>query len=277
MKTNFKKMKTNFFKFSILLFALIISSCSSDDSGSSSDFTTTNLPLTLGNYWTYDVENEDATGGITSGRDSLFVSGDILISGVTHKKMETLALPNGFYSSTLRNNGLRVDGSTVKISGTASYDLGLGTPINLAITDFIILKENATANEQLSSVNGTLSQTVSGYPLDFTYVLKSYNVTELASFTSPNGDVYEDVIKTKVVLNLKITTTQDLGGFPITITVLAPQDVITSYQYYSKDIGMVYTDTNITYELQSIPGVTLPIPSSGNQTQEEFLDTYLVN
>ncbi|WP_298138228.1 hypothetical protein [Flavobacterium sp.] len=269
-------MKTNFLKFSILLFAVVISSCSSDDSGSSGD-TTTNLPLASGNYWTYDVENEDATGGITSGRDSLFVNGDILISGVTHKKMETLALPNGFYSSTLRNNGLRVDGNTVKISGTASYDLGLGTPINLAITDFIILKENATANEQLSTINGTLSQTISGYPLDFTYVLKSYNVTELASFTSPNGEVYEDVIKTKVVLNLKITTTQNLGGFPVTITVLAPQDVITSYQHYSKDIGMVYTDTNITYELQSIPGVTLPIPSSGSQSQEEFLDTYLAN
>jgi len=270
-------MKTNFLKFLALIVIASITSCSSDDSGSSSEVTTTNLPLTSGNYWLYDVQTEDATGGIINGRDSLFVNGDIVISGVTHKKMETLALPSGFYSSTLRNNGLRVDGNTVKISGNASYDLGLGTPVSLAITDFIILKENATANEQLSSVNGTFAQTVSGYPLDFVYTLKSINVSEMPTFTSPNGDVYEDVIKTKVVLNLKITTTQEIGGFPITITVLAPQDVVTSYQYYSKDIGMVYTNTDITYELASIPGVTLPIPSSGSQSQEEFLDTYLVN
>jgi hypothetical protein len=40
---------------------------------------------------------------------------------------------------------------------------------------------------------------------------------------------------------------------------------------------MVYTDTNITYELESIPGVNLPIPSTGSQLQEEFLDTHVMN
>ena len=263
------------FIFSVLM---LLSSCSSDDSVGSSETSTNYLPLTNENYWTYNIEN-DSEGMITNSRDSLYVNGDILVSGVTFKKMETESLPNGFYSSTLRNNGLRVDGSSIKLSGNASYDLGLGTPISLVINDFIILKENAGANEVLSTMNGTFSQVVSGYDLDFTYTLKSYNVSKIATFTSPNGDLYENVIKTKVVLNLKITTTQELvvGLPPVTITVLAPQDVITSYQYYSEDIGMVYTDTNITYEIESIPGVTLPIPTTGSQSQEEFLDTYLVN
>ena len=77
------------------------------------------------------------------------------------------------------------------------------------------------------------------------------------------------------ILNLKITTTQTIGGFPVTVTVLSPQDVVTSTQYYAKGIGMVHTNTNITYQLQEFPGVTFPFPSSGSQTQQEFLDTYV--
>ena len=40
---------------------------------------------------------------------------------------------------------------------------------------------------------------------------------------------------------------------------------------------MVYTETQIAYTLNSIPGVTLPIPSTGSQMQEEFLDIYDIN
>jgi len=271
-------MKTNFYK--LLALFLVLSSCSSSDSSNNdTNNETIYLPLTTGNYWTYDVETVDMNQQTTNERDSLYVSGDILFSGISHKKMQTLALPFGFYSSTLRNNGLRKDGNSVKMSGIGSYDLGLGTPIDLTINDFVILKKGAALNEQLSSIDGVFSQTISGYPLDFTYNLKSVNVSELPTFTSPNGDVYTDVIKSKLVLNLTVSTTQLLGGIPITITILPQQDVATSYQYYAKNIGMVHTNTIITYQLNSqIPStITLPIPASGSRSQNEFLDTYLAN
>lgn len=267
-------MKTNFIKLFALLVFAGFTSCSSDDDSNSDpvDEITDYLPLSVGNYWTYDVTTE----GVTN-RDSLYSSNDTLISGVAHKKFKTLeVLPYGFYSTSLKNNGLRVDGGTVKMSGTASFDYGLGNPINISISNFIILKETAALNEQLSAVTGTFSQTIEGYPLDFTYTLKTVGDGQVASYTSPNADTYSNVIKTKVILNLKITTTQSIGGFPVTVTILAPQDVVTSTQYYAKGIGMVHTNTNITYQLQEFPGVTLPFPSSGSQTQQEFLDTYVV-
>ena len=66
--------------------------------------------------------------------------------------------------------------------------------------------------------------------------------------------------------------------FPVVVSILDQQDVVTSYQYYSKTIGMVYTNTNISYRLNSLPaGITLPLPSTGSQTQEEFLQTYDVS
>jgi len=78
-------------------------------------------------------------------------------------------------------------------------------------------------------------------------------------------------------LNLKITTTQVVSGITVPITLMNAQDVVTSTQYYSKNIGMVYANTLINYQLNSIPGVTLPIPSSQTATQEEFLSTYHLN
>lgn len=267
-------MKTNFIKFLALIAFVGTVSCSSNEDDSNTDPVdqiTDYLPLSVGNYWTYDVTTE----GVTN-RDSLYSSNDTLISGIAHKKFKTLeALPYGFYSTSLKNNGLRVDGGTVKMSGSASFDYGLGNPISISISNFIILKESGVATEQLSAVSGTFSQTVEGYPLDFTYTLRTVSDGQVPSFTSPNADIYSNVIKTKVILNLKITTTQSIGGFPITVTVLSPQDVVTSTQYYAKGIGMVHTNTNITYQLQEFPGVTFPFPSSGSQTQQEFLDTYV--
>ena len=64
---------------------MLLSSCSSDDSVGSSETSTNYLPLTNENYWTYNIEN-DSEGMITNSRDSLYVNGDILFSGVTLKK-----------------------------------------------------------------------------------------------------------------------------------------------------------------------------------------------
>ncbi|MEC4005119.1 hypothetical protein OX283_010650 [Flavobacterium sp. SUN052] len=265
-------MKTKFLLTS--LFALILlNSCSSssDDSGVDNSPATTFLPLTNGNYWVYNVDNAG-----TINRDSLYISNDTIINAVTYKKMKTLATPTGFFSTTLRNNGVKIDASKLQMTGNFTVNFGLSAPIELALTDFIFFKENATTNDVLSTTSGTLNQTVSGYPLTIDYTLKTVADGSLATFLS-DGTTYTDVKKTKVILNLKITTTQTISGITVPITIMNPQDVVTSTQYYSKNIGMVYANTLINYQLNSIPGVTLPIPSSGTQTQEEFLAVYHIN
>jgi ABC-type lipoprotein export system ATPase subunit len=82
-----------------------------------------------------------------------------------------------------------------------------------------------------------------------------------------------------VILSLKATSTTVIPGttIPITLVLLSQQDVITSTQYYAKNIGMVYADTNLSYQLNSLPNVDLPIPTSGSQNVKEYLDTYLAN
>ncbi len=261
---------------SSLLAVILFTSCSSsnDDSGSVASPPTTFLPLTNGNYWVYDVDNAG-----TINRDSLYVAHDTVINSVTYKKMKTLTTPTGFFSSTLRNNGAKIDGSKLEMTGTLSLNFGLTSPIDLALTDFVFFKENAALNEVLATTSGTINQTVQGYPLTIDYTLKTVFDGNLTNYLTPSGTTYNDVKKTKVIMNLKITTTQNIPGVPtpVTITVMNAQDVVTSTQYYAKNIGMVYANTVINYQLNSIPGVTLPIPSSGTQTQEETLSVYHIN
>jgi hypothetical protein len=179
----------------------------------------------------------------------------------------------------MNKNAVRIDGYRLLLTGSIGFDFGAGLPINLSLSDYVIFQENATNNQDLGSVSGVINQTVANYPLVINYTLKSTNIESLPTFTS-NGRVYTDVKKIKTVLNAKITTSLTVAGipFPVVVSILDPQDVVTSYQYYSKTIGNVYTNTNINYRLNSLPtGITLPLPSSGSQTQEEFLQTYDVS
>lgn len=265
-------------KFKLLIalgFISALASCTSDNNTDTGE-PTNYFPLETGNYWTYDV-----TGANLSERDSLYVANDTVINTKTFKKLKTLNLPFGFFSNSLNNNGLRKEGSSVLLTGSAGLNLGDTFPIDLSLNDFIIFKENASNNEQLSSLSGVISQDFEGYPLDLTYTMKSTAMETLPSFTSPDGEVYTDVKKVKTTLNLKITTTLSIPNIPIplTITIMNPQDVVVSIQYYSKNIGMVYTNTTISYQLQDLSqyNVTLPIPQSGSQIQDEFLDTYQVD
>lgn len=260
--------------FLLLGLSIFAISCSSDDSsGEDNGQPATSFPVITDNYWDYEVfthANDNTPESTTN--DHLFVGNDMVINNISYKKMETLTVANGFFSGTLKDNGLRIDGNKMRITGSVDFSAGLPTSLAFSVSEFIILKENASAGEQLSTTNGTITQDYDGIPLTFTYTLKSVADGSQSSLTS-NGNSYSDITKTKVILNLKITAT--FSG--ITFTVMPAQDVLVSTQYYSKNIGMVYNLTNITYALNSNLPVTLPIPQSGSQTQEEFLDTYNLN
>ena len=89
--------------------------------------------------------------------------------------------------------------------------------------------------------------------------------------------VYSNVKSTKIKLNLTITTIITVLGSPQTFTALAPQDVLVSTQYLSDGIGVVYTNTVTSYTVSNFVANELQIAESDTQTQEEFLDNYIIN
>ena len=230
-----------------------------------------NVPLTTGNYWKYDVE----TDGSPLVEDHLFISGDVVIGANTYKKFETVGnLPTGFYSSSLRNNGVRQVQNSLLLTGDLSLNAGQTLPINLnlSLVDFTIFKGNARSSETLSTKTGTINEMVNGYPLTIDYQLRSIAGDNFASFTSPNNDVYTDVKAVKIVLTATVSTT--ISGFPI--TVLSNQDILTSYQYVANNIGVVHTNTTITYTIAQLIADQISVPATSTQIQKEYLTNYFV-
>jgi hypothetical protein len=265
-------------KILLIFLSILLFSCSSnvDDSPTSNVTTefTDALPMNDGNYWTYDVV------GTTTTNDYLYILGDEIIGTHTYKKFKTQNnTPTGFYTSTLNNNDLRKDNGKLLLTGNLNLAQGQTLPIglDLNVVDFIIFKEYATPGELLNEKTGSFEQTVNNIPLMVEYKLKAIGGENIGTFTSPNTDVYSNVLSTKIVVNVKVTTSQIIAGLPITIIILQPQDVITSTQYLSKNIGVVYTNTLTTYSLDASIATQLGIPPTNTQTQEEFLDTFLVN
>lgn len=256
-----------------LWLAIASVSCSSDDD--SSGTTAVNYyPLTSGNSWNYEVEGE------TVQTDVLTVGDDVTINGKTYKKMLTETTPTGMYCTFLNNNGLRKNDNKVLLSGAITFDLGLSAPFEFQLDDFVILKENATSNETLSTKTGTINQDFDGIPVTIDYTLKTVGVESLPTYTTTRSEVYTDVKKVKFTISLKVVAVVSIPGSPIplNVTILNTQDVVTANQFYAKEIGMVYAENVISYNLAINPDdFDLPIPQSATQTQKEFLTTYIVN
>lgn len=252
-----------------LLGVLLLCSCSSSTEESTTGSTPSNsdyFPLSTNNYWTYTVD---------AMRDSLYIANDTLIASTPHKKCKANDFPVGFYSNSLNKNGIRKSGDEILASGTFDLEAFTGLPIAISLNNFIIFKENATTGQTLSNVTGTLQQTVQDLPLTIQYKTTSIAGVTFPNYTSPNGDAYTNVKAVNTIINLQVSTVY----FGIPFVVLPSQDVLVSTQYFAKDIGVVHTNTHLQYALSSgIPaGIPLPIPNSGNQTQQEFLDDYHIN
>lgn len=266
-------MKLNKLFLTIFALSFAFISCSDDNDSDNVDF---NIPLTDGSFWVYRVTGQDFVT-----RDSLYVSNDTIINSNTYKKMKTREVqPAGFYSASLRNNGLRKSNNKLLLSGNLAISGDLQLPINvdLNLYDFVIFDANASLNQQLGSKNGVIQENFDGIPLTINYNLKAIAGENYESFTSPNGDSYSNVKSTIIKLNVTITTVQEIiPGFPINITVLTPQDVIVSTQYIASGIGVVHTNTDTSYSINTTIASELGIPASGSQNQKEFLDIYEIN
>lgn len=268
-------------KYLILLFSgMLALSCSSDDSSDSNNnnnniSTTDFLPIaTNGNYWVYDVESS-----VLTGRDSLYISGEETIAGNIYKKFTTLNIPSGFYSTSLYNNGVRKSGDQLLLTGTADMSFIAGFPLAVPINDFVIFKENAANGQVIGTLSGTLEQPMEGYSLQINYTLSSTAKESLSSYTV-RQETYSNVRKVESVLNMNINALIPIPGFGnVSYPILPSQNVVVSQQFYAENIGVAHVITDINYQLGDLSQfpINLPIPASGSEHQEEFLDRYSVD
>lgn len=181
----------------------------------------------------------------------------------------------GFYTNILNANTIRKDGDKLRITGTTGLALSQGLPIDINVSDFILFKENSSNNKELDAITGLIEQNLQGLPLKIDYKLTSVFKESLANFTVPGKESYNNVKVITLIANLKVTTLYlvPVINTPLTITILEPQDVIVSTNYYAEGIGMIYSKTAINYHLNDFSqfNVNLPIPAESSSIVEEFL------
>ncbi len=257
--------------FPILATILFTVSCSKDDNPVTPPIESSGnyLDLSEGNYWVYDVT------GQFSGRDSLYVAQNVTTGNVTHQLLKTQSEPIGFFSGLLNEAKLRKSEDKILATGSSNYEIIDGFPLNIDISDFIMFKENGNENQELSSISGTIEREYNNIPLIFEYKLKSFFVKKYNTYNVPNYGNHTDVVEMRVELNLKITAkfSLEISPTPISVTILNSQDVIKSSQFYSNNIGNVYTETKVAYQMAdlSLLDVDLPFEQNGNFLIKEFL------
>jgi hypothetical protein len=268
-------MKTNYILF---LLSLFLVSCSDDDAntppptGPVATAPAEYLPIENGNFWIYDVENSSGDNGT----DSLYVANDTIIGGNNYKKLKSGDVAYGLYSTVLNNNSIRRSGDSLLFTGTASVGLSEELPLNLNVTDFILVKESARNGEVLDTETGTIELPYEGFTIIADYKLSSIAKESLPTYTSPNGQQYSNVKKIEMHINLKVNVS--MSGF--SMEIMPAQDVVVSTQYYAEGIGMVHALTDMHYEFSDLSGMgggDMPMPQSGAEHQEEVLVRHNAN
>ncbi len=234
---------------------------------------TNHFPIANNNTWFYKVLNNDNE---EVAEDEMRMGNDVVIGEHTYKEVETIAPFFGFYVASMNGNAIRQQNGRILLRGTFSLGDDFPFDLNFDLNDFVIFDANAQAGVQLSSVNGSFQETIDEIPITFNYQLLSFHDGKLDSFTNLQNLNFTDIIKSKIVLKLNVTTQQELlPGFPpLTLQILPLQDVVVSTQHYANNVGMVYNQTIFKYELNpalSSFNIELPFPNTFLDTQKEVL------
>jgi len=270
-------MKT---KFLFLFLALGLMSCSSDESGSTPIIPggdNAYFPQDDGNYWVYDVNSDQAPAT----RDSLYISETTQQNGYTYHSYATQNnMPVGFYSRIITSGKSRNSGAKVMITGGLNageiFGGGLGE-LDINFEDFVFFDASANPGKTLDSKSDSFSFPYNDIDFKIDYILSTTSGQSFPTYTV-NDVVYENIKTSIVSVKAKITATVLLFGIEIPYVIMNQQDIILSTQYYAKNVGVIFAETNIQYHLNELPStdIEIPVPQDFETSATETLDLYVV-
>ena len=277
MKTTTRKV--SLFMSAITLFLTV--SCSSDDStdntGNQNNPAPTSynlLPLKINNSWTYDVSQNDGTN-TTTNEDVITVEGTTTINTKSYHDMKMSNGSLGSMSAMLDRNYFRTNTGVYYMQGNFELPLSQlgGTDISIELNDVELINQSKASGTILSTLPGTLSQTIQGIPLSINYTLKTIQKDNLATH-NVKGTPYNNVVQANIVVTASVSAT--IQG--ININLISNQDIYIIQNYYADGIGLIDSDATFKYDLNDIPipGFTLPIPDSRTVTTAQDIKTYTV-
>ncbi|NNT71759.1 hypothetical protein HKT18_05955 [Flavobacterium sp. IMCC34852] len=248
---------------------LMLSNCSSSEDGVfvSSEY----MPGKKGNYWKYDVFGDQ----ITFQRDSLYIQKNFKSNEKYYSTYDSKGF--GFYTSLMNgSNAVYRDQGFTQINGFVDWQIceNFIFSANIFLT---ILNDTAVPGAIIDVEQKTdtrLNSFESGInDVNGDYRLQTELDQVLPTYTTPNGNIYSDVMVVKLTLNLKIYNKYFIDDVPLIDLYMDNQNVIESKLYFAKGIGMVYAHTSKEIHFDSQFG-NLPVDYSG--IQEEILTNFRV-
>lgn len=241
------------------------------------------FPSTENDFWNYEVSNTDNTTSETiTSNDSLYVVSETANTFMldVNEGMPANGTMNGFLSS----GSLTRTNTALILNGTLELPEEIASLFNFDITlnDFILFDASAVTNTELSANTNTISQDFNGLPITITYVLSTKALGNSENITL-NDTLYNKVTASQLTLNISVSTIVSFGGFPITVAILDPQDILVSTNYFADTIGLVQATSQSNYQISDTAiaaleaaGQTLAIPTSGSSTNIQNLNIFFV-
>jgi len=241
--------------------------------------TTNYLSFALNNNWIYDVTTDDGTNPATNSVDDIIVDETSTINTKEYYGMTASAGSTGIMSQLFDQNFFRVENGVSYMQGEFTLPLSNfgGTDISINLDDAKLIDETKTNGTVLTTLSDVTAQTIGGFDLDITYTFKTVQRETLASHTV-GSETYNDIIKSDIVLSIKVTTEVNIG-VPLVVTILDTQDILTINNFYANNIGLVDSDTVFTYTLEDLSGfgITLPFPDTATITTAQEISAYTIN
>lgn len=267
-------------RFLAFMVGLLFFSCSSGDNPDpiitipGADY----FPLAIANYWTYDVNGVDnGTNQDFTGRDSLYITGTTTINTQSYFDLDASMESIGVMTGILSTGSIRNDSNRMYLTGSLNIPFEGLEGFNIELDDTVLFDDKAQADFVLSEFSGQLTDTVQGFPITATYTLKSINGSSLSSY-AVNENTYENVIRSKLIVEVSITSKAEVLGQTITFDLLKPQNVLTIENTYANGVGLVESDSEISYQLEDFSslGVEFPFPSTVSIISRQELDIAVV-
>lgn len=248
---------------------LVVTSCEGDDAANAG----TNFqyfPLTVANSWDYDV-----TTASTIVTDVLVVSSS---SGASFELDSTPVVANALMTGVLSNGTLTGTGG--KLLGTGSLDFSFQgiDDLNVDVENAALYDQNATPNQVLFTTNGSSTQSLQGIDINITYTATTIQKAAVANMMV-EGASYNDVIHSQLIINATIGSPITVAGFTTNVSIMESQDVFIVDNYWAKDIGLIKSNSQFSYQLVDLTGlpVTLPIPANSSVLTVQTLTNYNIN
>lgn len=268
-------------RFLALVIGLLFLSCSNDDDNPGPITTVPGadyFPLAIEDYWTYDVNGTDnATNQDFTGRDSLYIAGTTTINARSYFNLNASMESIGVMTDILSTGSIRNDDNRMYLTGSLNIPFEGLEGFNIELDDIVLFDDEVQADFVLSEYGGALTETVQGFPITATYTLKSINGSAASNY-AVNGNTYENVIGSKLIVEVSITTDVEILGQTITFDLLKPQNVLIIENTYANGVGLVESDSEISYQLEDFSslGVEFPFPSTVSITSRQELDIAVV-